>query len=235
MRSIFSHKKVYLVLALSAVVGLAGCCCHHKKHCCAGDETAASEMPKDLVPPLSVDAKQVEVKPVESRPQVKPIEPRVGVKEVQPVARIIRIKAGSPANWKDKAGNEWLADAGFSEGAMLDYGKVKIAGTDNPELYSSEHTNMEKFSWPLANGKYLLKLHFAENLDEVKKPGDRVFSIDAMGQKINNLDVFKEAGGFNKALVKELHVNVTGGKLEINFIKSDQKEPMIDGIEIIPE
>jgi hypothetical protein len=233
MKSFFSYKTVCPVLALSAVVWLAGCC-HHKKHCCSGDETAAVGMPKDLLPP-SVDAKQVEVKPVESRPQVKPVEPRVGVKEVQPVARIVRIKAGSPANWKDKAGNEWLADAGFSEGAMLDYGKVKVANTDNPELYGSEHTNMEKFSWPVANGKYLLKLHFSENLDEVKKAGDRVFSIEAMGQKINNLDVFKEAGGLNKALVKELHVKVTGGKLEINFIKSEQKEPMIDGIEIIPE
>lgn len=234
MRSIFSYKVLFTGFALSAAVWLSGCCGHHKKPCCGGDETAAG-MPKDLVPPPSVDAKQIEIKPVDSHPPVKPVEPRVGVKEVQPVARVVRIKAGSPANWRDKDGNEWLADAGFSEGAMLDYGKVKIANTANPELYGSEHCNMEKFSWPVANGKYLLKLHFSENLDEVKKAGDRVFSIDAMGQKIKDLDVFKEAGGLNRALVKELHVTATAGKIEINFIKSEMKEPMIDGIEIIPE
>ncbi len=118
---------------------------------------------------------------------------------------------------------------------MLNRGEVSIEKTENPDLYKSERTNMEKFSWSVPNGKYMLKMHFAENLEDVKKEGERVFSIDAMGEKITNLDIFKEAGGANKALVKTLKVNVTKGKIEINFIKSEQKEPLINGIEILPE
>jgi len=183
------------------------------------------------------DVKPEVVKPVETKPVVKPevVKPV----ETKPVVKTderkpIRIKAGSPTNWKDKDGNEWLADAGFTEGAMVDLGKVKIEGTTNPDIYTSEHSNMEKFAWPVANGKYAVKLHFVENPEDAKNIGERVFSMDVSGEKINKLDIIKEAGGVNKALVKTVHVMVTTGKIEITF-KGEQKEPLINGIEIIPE
>lgn len=136
--------------------------------------------------------------------------------------------------WTDKEGHTWLADAGFTEGAMVDRGQVAIANTSIPELYSSERCCMDKFTWPVPKGKYAVKLHFAETFDEVKKPGDRLFSFDINGEKVKNFDIFKEAGGSNKAVVKTYHVDAKDGKIEIEFTKVE-KEPEINGIEILPE
>lgn len=234
--------------------------CHHRCHDCGADSGASAAYTSPPPPVYSTGPKVGDIKPVEAPPPiaVKPVDTKPKVVETKPeitkpegtkvvgtvpvavkvetvlLRKIVRIKAGAAMPWKDKDGNEWLADGGFSEGAMVDLGKVKIEGTNNPELYTSEHSNMEKFSWPLPNGKYTLKLHFVENPEDVKKVGERVFSIDALGEKIKSLDILKEAGGFNKALVKTLHVTVTGAKLEISF-KAEQKEPLINGIEIIPE
>src|ERR1043165_442359 len=93
----------------------------------------------------------VDVKPPPVKPPIA-VRPPVNLPPVR-TAKAIRIKAGSARNWKDKDGLEWLADAGFSEGAMVDNGPVKIGNTANAELYTSEHSNMEKFTWPLPNGK----------------------------------------------------------------------------------
>ena len=52
---------------------------------------------------------------------------------------------------------------------------------------------------------------------------------------LKGLDVFKEAGGPNKPLVREFKgVEVTGGKLVIGFT-ADVQNPEINGIEILAE
>jgi outer membrane protein assembly factor BamB len=49
---------------------------------------------------------------------------------------------------------------------------------------------------------YIVRLHFAEPED--LKPGERVFSISLQGKEVaQRLDVVKEAGGSNRAVVKE--------------------------------
>ena len=204
--------------------------------------------PLPVVPVTPVEVKPAEVRSVEVAPKVVEVKPAVVPEKVKPVEvkpveaknvvverKPIRIRAGSVGEWKDKQGHVWQPDAGFIEGAMVDRGKVAIEKTADPEIYSTERCCMEKFSWPVPNGKYKLQLHFAETFEDVKKTGERIFSMDVMGEKVKDFDIFKEADGANKALVKTFHVNATSGKVEIVFSKSEQKEPAINGIEILPE
>lgn len=92
---------------------------------------------------------------------------------------------------------------------------------------------MESFSWPLANGKYQVKLHFCETFEGITGPGERVFSFTVQGQEFKDFDVFKKAGGALKACVETVNVEVTNGKLHIKFT-GNIENPQINGIEIIP-
>ena len=235
--------KLFVSLTALASAALFTSCGHHCNDCGTESAQHAPYKTGDVVisnsdaapPPVSVPAKVITTKPVDA-PAVdtKRVDAPVETPANPGARKTIRIKAGGDRNWKDKNGNIWRADSGFTEGAMVDLGKIKVENTDNPEIYTSEHNNMEKFTWPVPNGKYTVKLHFIENPDDVKKAGERVFTIDVLGEKLKDLDIFSEAGGANKALVKSVNVNVTGGKIEILF-KAEQKEPVINGIEIVPE
>ncbi len=147
--------------------------------------------------------------------------------------KIIRIKAGVSTPVTDSAGNVWLQDQGFEGGEMVERPDAEIANTKDPVIYRAEHFSMEGFSWPLANGKYQVKLHFCETYEGITGPGERVFSINVQGQELKDFDVWKKAGGLLKAYVETVSVEVTNGKLEIKFT-SNVENPEINGIEIIP-
>src|SRR4030095_11795373 len=85
-----------------------------------------------------------------------------GSAAIAPVAKVIRIKAGKSEPVKDAEGNVWQADQGFEGGQTIERSDIQIANTKSPDLYRAEHYSMDSFSWPVPNGKYLVKLHFAE-------------------------------------------------------------------------
>jgi len=146
----------------------------------------------------------------------------------------IRIKAGSDEKYTDSAGNEWLADEGFEGGETIARDPdLKIENTEDPDLYRSERYSMESFSQELPNGKYQVRLHFAETFDEITGPGGRIFSFNVNGQEFKDFDVAEKAGGVRRAYVEEVDVDVTDGKLTITFTP-DVQNPEINGIEIIP-
>lgn len=146
----------------------------------------------------------------------------------------IRIDAGSSSLVTDSNGNVWLPDQGFQGGDTAERANdLKIAGTDIPEIYRTEHYGMSSFSCKLPNGVYAVKLHFAETFDGVTGSGQRVFSFDVNRQGMNGFDVFKQAGGADRAFVQTLHTVVTDGQLTITFT-SNVQNPEINGIEIIP-
>jgi hypothetical protein len=150
--------------------------------------------------------------------------------------KVIRIAAGSEKKIKDSEGNEWEAAKGFADGDIVDRGNIKIENTKIPEVYRNERWGMSSFSIPVPNGKYTVKLHFAETYDDLTEAGQRVFDVKVMDKELKNLDVFKESGGQKKALVKTFNVEVKDGKLTIKFDKQDEKNnPEINGIEIIAE
>jgi alpha-galactosidase len=148
--------------------------------------------------------------------------------------KIIRIKAGVTVPFTDADGNVWLPDQGFADGETEHRDEnLPIANTKNPALYRTERWGMTSFSYPLPNGKYTVKLHFAETYEELNTPGTRVFSYNVAGHEFKDFDVFVKSGGLQHAYVESVPVDITGGKLDITFTANVQN-PEINGIEIIP-
>lgn len=145
----------------------------------------------------------------------------------------VRIEAGGLANHTDPNGNTWLADTGFTAGAggVADRGNIAIANTTTPRIYQTERWGMTGFAYNVANGSYQVNLHFAETY--FTAAGLRVFSVNVEGTAVNNIDVFTQAGGANKALVKTVTVTVADGQLNITFAATVNNAE-INGIEIIP-
>ena len=151
-----------------------------------------------------------------------------------PVAPPIRIKAGLTTSFTDSEGNVWLPDQGFADGDTIDRASdLQITNTPDPGLYRTEHYGMTSFSYPVPNGKYTVKLHFAETFDGISGPGDRVFSFNVEGHQFNDFDVWVKAGGPYHAYIETIPVDVTNGKLDIKFTPKVEN-PEINGIEILP-
>jgi hypothetical protein len=150
-------------------------------------------------------------------------------------ADIIRIKAGSSAPFKDSAGNTWEAEKGFEGGSTIDRdASSQVANTKDAGLYLSEHYSMDSFSQKLANGKYTVKLHFAETFEGVSGAGQRVFTFKVQDKEFKDFDVFAKAGGSYKAYIETVPVEVTNGVLKITFTPKVEN-PEINAIEIIPD
>jgi endoglucanase len=145
-----------------------------------------------------------------------------------------RIESGSSTQLTDSASNIWLADQHVNGGNILDRGPIAIAGTLNPRIYQTERYGLSGYSFPVANGKYTVKLHFAETFSGINAPAQRVFDVNVEGVAIKDLDVYKEAPGRDMALVKSVNVSVTDGTLNISFTQKVQL-PMINGIEVLAE
>jgi tRNA A-37 threonylcarbamoyl transferase component Bud32 len=151
-----------------------------------------------------------------------------------PVPPPVRIKAGSSSPLTDSEGNLWLADQGFADGETTERSDhLAIANTRDPALYQSERYGMTSFAYPVPNGKYLVKLHFAETYDAIKGPGGRVFTFIVEGHEFKDFDVWSVAGGAQRACVETVDTEVTDGILNIRFIPQ-QENPEINGIEILP-
>lgn len=199
-------NKLTSVCAIGLALALTGC--KSDSTCCAAKtETAA------VIAPVAAPA------PAAAAPIAKP--------------SIVRIKAGVSSPLTDAAGNVWLADQGFEGGDVIDRPDAQIANTKNPEIYLAERYAMESFSYKLPNGKYQVKLHFAETFEGITGPGERVFSFNVEGQDFKGFDVFKKAGGSQRAYVETVNVDIADGKLDIKFT-SEIENPEINGIEIIP-
>jgi alcohol dehydrogenase (cytochrome c) len=111
---------------------------------------------------------------------------------------------------------------------------LQIANTKDPVIYRSERYSMTSFSRPLPNGKYIVKLHFAETFEGITAAGERVFSFNVEGKEFKDFDVFVKAGGSLRAYVETVPVEVADGKLDITFT-AKVENPEINGIEIIPQ
>jgi enterochelin esterase family protein len=148
-------------------------------------------------------------------------------------AKGIRINAGSAKSYTDANGNVWLPDQGFEGGDVIERPDLAITNTTLPQLYQSEHYGMDAFAWKVPNGKYEVKLHFCETYEGITGPGERVFSFDVEGKAFNDFDVWKKAGGFARAYVETVPVEVTDGQINIKFTP-DIENPQINAIEILP-
>ena len=157
----------------------------------------------------------------------------LGATALAGAADAIRIRMGTSAKTTDEAGVVWLADTGFADGETIDRAGIKVANTPTPSVYSAERYGMSAFSYVLPNGKYTVKLHFAETYEGISAAGERVFSFNVEGHDFKDFDPTAKAGGVLKAYVETVAVEVKDGKLNITFT-SQVENPEINAIEIIP-
>ena len=102
------------------------------------------------------------------------------------------------------------------------------------EATTSSCNSSRRTTSPVTLIAYLAKLYFAETYRGVTGPGQRVFSMNVEGQKFENFDIWKKAGGFMRAYIESVPVNVSDGEFKIDFIAKTQS-PAINAIEIIPQ
>ena len=157
----------------------------------------------------------------------------LGCTALASAADAIRIRMGTTSKTTDEAGVVWLADTGFTDGDTIDRAGIKVANTPTPSVYTAERYGMSAFSYAVPNGKYTVKLHFAETYEGISAAGERVFSFNVGGHAVKDFDPTAKAGGVLRAYVETVAVEVKDGKLNITFT-SQVENPEINAIEIIP-
>jgi len=206
-----THWSFGSFIAVLAIFLFAGCQ--------SGKQQRSAKLASDTTPAIGATAAPTAV----PTPTVAPA----------PVTPPVRIKAGPADSFKDAEGNAWLSDQGFADGETVERPDVEIANTQSPAIYRSERYSMTSFSYPVPNGKYTVKLHFAETFEGISGPGGRVFSFNVEGHEFKDFDVWVKAGGPLRAYIETVNVEVTDGKLDISFTPKEEN-PEINGIEIIP-
>lgn len=155
---------------------------------------------------------------------------------------VTRVNCGATQEYTDEAGRVWMADQLFETGAewgaiggmTVKRWGIAIEGTPAPDVYLYERYNMAGYRFVVPNGKYLVRLHFAETFEEITEAGQRVFSVNVNGQTmLEDFDPYEAAGGFAKPVVKTSDpIMVDEGTLNITF-ETDIQNPEINGIEIL--
>jgi hypothetical protein len=198
-------------LSISALAGLLLAGCQSAK------EPAPAPQAQAAMPAVAAPATPVPAPPDPTKPQP-----------------IVRIKAGVSESFKDSEGNVWLPEQGFRDGDTTSRPDLKIENTTTSSLYLTERYGMTSFTYPVLNGKYLVKLHFAETYEGITGPGQRVFSFNVQGHEFKDFDIWAKAGGPLRAYVESVPVEVTDGNVKIAFT-ANVENPEINAIEIIPQ
>ena len=158
---------------------------------------------------------------------------------------VIRVDCGAEQPYTDKDGNLWLPDEVKAPGASLAppdgmiigrYELYEVPDVAFPEIFRRERYSMSAYEFNLPNGKYTVRLHFAETFKGIYGEGERVYSFAVQGQKPEkDFDIYKEADGAYKAIQREYKgVEETDDKLRITFTPNVEN-PAIKGIEIFSE
>jgi hypothetical protein len=155
-----------------------------------------------------------------------------------------RISSGS-SNPIIVNGKTWGADNQYAYDNLEPYTNPKltqIAGTDEDALYLKEQSsNGDKkpfrYEFPIENGNYVVRLHFAEIYWGAPGSGlnggtgSRVMNVSLENQpRLINFDVTREVGGAT-ALIKNVPVTVADGRLNIDFT-SNVNRAMVVAVEI---
>lgn len=134
--------------------------------------------------------------------------------------------------YKSKNGLIFLEDCFHNKGSVYARGNREVEKTDDDTVFSSERYGNFTYDIPLSGGEYLVTLMFSEN--HLKKTGQRLFDVSIEGKAVlSKFDIFKEAGGMKKALIKSFKTMVKDNKLTIQF-KSITNSANILGIIVEP-
>jgi len=144
-----------------------------------------------------------------------------------------KVNVGGNAFGDFYADKEFVTDTsnyGFMEGVKGIAYTDPIANTNDDTIYQSEINGLAKYVVRIPNGKYKIKLMFAENY--YSAAGKRVFDVYVQGNlAVNALDIFKEAGA-KTALEKVIdNVEVKDHQLDVHFAAQIER-PLLNGIVI---
>lgn len=113
-------------------------------------------------------------------------------------------------------------------GVFASYTGTPIAGTDDDPLYQTVRYDFAGYRLSVPDGTYKVTLKFCE--PHFTEKGKRVFGIRIQDREvINRLDIFAEAGVTTAFDCTFENIHVTGGQLEIQFIRQIGN-PCIAGI-----
>ncbi len=135
----------------------------------------------------------------------------------------------------------WEPDRYFRGGRRIRRTNV-ITGTSHPELFRSERHGNFAYTIPVARGRYQLTLNFAETWFGKSNPGGggedrRIFDVYCNDRVLlKNFDLFKEAGGENRA-VKKIFRGLQSNpqdKLVIAFVPV-KNYACVNAIEVVPD
>jgi hypothetical protein len=100
------------------------------------------------------------------------------------------------------------------------------------ERYDAAGGAEMQWTFPVAAGKYEVRLYFAETYGPAQKIGGRVFNVSIEGSLVlDHYDIYLDVGG-NKGVMKSFVVD-SDGSLDIAF-QHVVENPAVSGIEIVP-
>jgi len=148
---------------------------------------------------------------------------------------LYRVNVGG-SQYVDTLGNTWEQDGQYYNTGETFSTSASIANTVEDTLYQSERWDGENapemvYSFPVANGSYSVRLHFAEIYSGTASVGARVFDVMVEGQlALSNHDIFSVVG-FEAANIESLQTNVTDGVLDVQFVHNIEN-PTLCAIEV---
>lgn len=177
------------------------------------------------------------------------------VNVITPTQVLYRINAGGPAfTDSDVPARSWSADATVASGGYRVSGNTSAAagapitntnnpgngtGTSNAQLYQTEawgggaSAPALTYAFPVANGNYTVRLHFAETYFDGTPAGNRVMDILLEGQiALNDFDPKAAPNTLFGASVYTFTVTVNDGVLDLQGTASTDNAA-IKGIEIL--
>jgi malectin (di-glucose binding ER protein) len=154
--------------------------------------------------------------------------------------RPVRIAARTH-NYIDQHGLVWAADRYYSHGNVVARAEP-VANTADPEIFRAERFGHFTYAIPAAEGRYTVTLKFAETWFGPGKPGgggagSRVFDLYCNGSALlRNFDIFRAAGGSQRAIEKTFHGIVPNaqGKIVLSFVPV-VNYACVNAIEIVDE
>ena len=129
-------------------------------------------------------------------------------------------------------GRTWIADGGFVGGTVSATGKEDIRGTELDELMRSRRYNEFRYSLPVENGTYRVRLLMMD--PAYSSAGRRVFDVLAENQlKLDNFQIAVAAGGDNIAISRSFETSVSDGRLNLDF-RNVVEYAIVSAIEVLP-
>ena len=143
--------------------------------------------------------------------------------------------------YTDKQGRTWAADD-YSRGGQLVMRQDPILNIDDPELLHGERYGNLSYSIPVPPGRYSITLYFTESWFGPGNfagggVGSRIFDVFCNGVAVRRgLDVFKEAGGGDRALLLPIHglEPTAQGKIDLRLVPL-RNYASLNALEVVDE